>query len=138
MQTDYFYEMQTNQITPIIVHPERNHAILKDPNILYEFANRGVLSQVTAASYIGKFGKEIEKLSHQMIDHNLTHFIASDAHNTTNRLFHMKEAMQKLKKDFGKDKVQQFDQTTRDLVNGDLVHVPEPIIIKQKRFFGLF
>ena len=50
----------------------------------------------------------------------------------------MKEAKEKLEKDFGQDKVQQFDQTTRDLVNGDPVHVPEAIIIKQKRFFGLF
>ena len=134
-----FYEMQTNQITPIIVHPERNHAILKAPNILYEFANRGVLSQVTAASYIGKFGKEIEKLSHQLIDHNLTHFIASDAHNTTNRLFHMKEAMQKLEKEFGKERVQLFDQTTRKLINGDPVVSPEPIKIEEKKgFFGLF
>ncbi len=133
-----FYEMQTNQMTPIIVHPERNYAILKDPNILYDFVSKGVLTQVTAASYIGKFGKEIEKVSHRLIDHNLAHFIASDAHNNTNRLFHMKEAIEKLEKDFGQDKVQQFDQTTRNLVNGDPVHVPEPLIIKQKRFFGLF
>ena len=134
-----FYEMQTNQITPIIVHPERNHAILKDPNILYEFATRGVLSQVTAASYIGKFGKEIEKLSHQLIDHNLTHFIASDAHNTTNRLFHMKEAMQKLEKEFGKERVQLFDQTTRDLINGDPIISSEARRISEKKgFFGLF
>ena len=134
-----FYEMQTNQITPIIVHPERNHTILKDPNILYEFANRGVLSQLTAASYIGKFGKEIEKLSHQMIDHNLTHFIASDAHNTTNRLFHMKEAMQKLEKEFGNERVQLFDQTTRKLINGDPIISSEARRISEKKgFFGLF
>lgn len=134
-----FYEMQTNQITPVIVHPERNHAILKDPNILYEFANRGIMSQVTAASYVGKFGKEIEKLSFQLIEHNLAHFIASDAHNTTNRLFYMKEAMQKLEKDFGKEKVHFFYQTTRDLINGDTVRLSEAIKIEGKRkFFGLF
>lgn len=62
---------------------------------------------MTAASYIGKFGKEIEKISDQLIEHNLAHFIASDAHNNTNRLFHMKEAMEKLEKDFGPEKVQQ-------------------------------
>lgn len=134
-----FYEMQTNKITPIIVHPERNHGILKDPNILYEFSNRGILSQVTAASYIGKFGKEIEKLSYKLIKHNLVHFIASDAHNTTNRLFHMKEAMQKLEKDFGKEKVRFFDQTTRDLINGDSIMTSEPLRIEEKKkFFGLF
>ncbi len=134
-----FYEMQTAQITPIIVHPERNHAILKDPNLLYDFVSRGTLAQVTAASYLGAFGKKIETLSHQLIEADLVHFIASDAHNTTNRKFHMQEAYEKLMDEFGAKKAKAFDQTTRALVNGDPVVVPEPRKIeKKKRFFGLF
>lgn len=134
-----FYEMQTQGITPIIAHPERNHAILKEPNILYEFVNRGVLAQVTAASYIGNFGKEIEKLSHQLIEHNLVHFIASDAHNNTNRKFHMKEAREKLEKEFGLDRVNLFEETTKALINGDPVYTLEAReITNNKRFFGLF
>lgn len=134
-----FYDMQSEGITPVIVHPERNHAILKDPNILYEFVNRGILAQVTAASYIGKFGKEIEKLSKQLIESDLVHFIASDAHNVTSRKYYMQHAYEKLKKDFGKDKAHAFDQVTRDLLNGDVVSIPEPEKIKpNKRFFGLF
>src|SRR5699024_4550958 len=122
-----FYEMQSAGIIPVIVHPERNHAILKDPSILYDFVSRDILAQLTAASYLGLFGKEIEKLSKQLIEADLVHFIASDAHNTTNRLFHMKEAMQKLEKEFGKERVQLFDQTTRNLINGDSIVLPEPI-----------
>lgn len=134
-----FYEMQSAGITPIIVHPERNHAILKDPTILYEFVSKDILAQVTAASYIGKFGREIEKLSHQLIEADLVHFLASDAHNVTSRKFYMKEAFQQLEKEFGKEKAQAFDQMTRDLVNGDTVLIPEPQKIKtKKRFFGLF
>ena len=134
-----FYEMQSAGITPVIVHPERNHAILKDPSILYEFVSRDILTQLTAASYLGLFGKEIEKLSTQLIEHNLVHFLASDAHNVTSRNFYMKEAFKKLEKEYGKEKVKAFDQVTRDLVNGDVVSIPEPEKIKSnKRFFGLF
>jgi len=134
-----FYELQTAQITPIIVHPERNHAILKDPNILYDFAARGVLAQLTSASYLGAFGKKIEKVSRQLIEANLVHFLASDAHNTTNRQFHMKEAFEKLADEYGGEKAQQFDQTTRDLVNGDPVLVPDAKKVEvNKGFFGLF
>jgi len=134
-----FYEMQTEGITPIIVHPERNHAILKDPNLLYGFASRGVLAQVTSASYLGAFGKKIEKVSRQLIEANLVHFIASDAHNTTSRPFQMQAAFDQLVKDYGENKAQQFDQTTRDLVNGDPIVVPDPQKIEEKRgFFGLF
>jgi len=134
-----FYELQTEEITPIIVHPERNHAILKDPNILYDFAARGVLAQLTSASYLGAFGKKIEKVSRQLIEANLVHFLASDAHNTTNRKFHMKEAFEKLTEEYGAKKAEQFDQTTRDLVNGDPVLVPDPKKVEtNKGFFGLF
>lgn len=134
-----FYELQTQRITPIIVHPERNHAFLNDPDLLYDFVSRGVLTQVTAASYIGSFGKDIQQLSHQLIENNLTHFLASDAHNNTNRRFHMKEAHEKLGREFGDETVARFDQTTRDLVNGDPVVLPEPTKVeKKKRFFGLF
>lgn len=134
-----FYEMQSVGITPIIVHPERNHAILKDPSILYEFVSRDILTQLTAASYLGLFGKEIEKLSTQLIEHNLVHFLASDAHNVTSRNFYMKEAFRKLEKEYGNEKVRAFDQVTRDLVNGDVISIPEPEKIeKNKRFFGLF
>src|SRR5699024_5652111 len=111
-----FYDMQSEGITPVIVHPERSHAILKDPNILYEFINRGILAQVTAASFVGKFGKEIEKLSSQLIEANLVHFIASDAHNVTSRKYYMKQAYEKVEKDFGKEKVHAFQQVTKDLV----------------------
>src|SRR5699024_1485137 len=109
-----FFELQSAGITPVIVHPERNHAILKNPSILYDFVSRGVLAQVTAASYIGKFGKEIEKLSNQLIEADLVHFIASDAHNVTSRKYYMQHAYEKLEKDFGKEKAHAFDQVTRD------------------------
>src|SRR5699024_1524367 len=126
-------------ITPVIVHPERNHAILKDPSILYDFVSRDILAQVTAASYVGLFGKEIEKLSTQLIEADLVHFLASDAHNVTSRRFHMKEAFEKLETEYGKEKVRAFDQITRDLINGDVVSIPQAQNIKKnKRFFGLF
>ncbi|HLR92391.1 MAG TPA: CpsB/CapC family capsule biosynthesis tyrosine phosphatase [Atopostipes sp.] len=134
-----FYELQSAGITPVVVHPERNHAILNNPNILYEFVQRDVLAQVTAASYLGYFGKKIEKLSVQLIEADLVHFVASDAHNVTNRKFYMKEAVEKLEKEFGVEKVEAFDQTSRDLVNGDVVVIPEAKKVeKNKRFFGLF
>lgn len=134
-----FYNLQNEGITPIIVHPERNHAILKDPSILYDFVSRDILAQVTAASYVGLFGKEIEKLSTQLIAADLVHFLASDAHNVTSRRFHMKEAFEKLETEYGKEKVRAFDQITRDLINGDVVSIPQAQNIKKnKRFFGLF
>lgn len=126
-----FYDLQSHGKTPIIVHPERNHSILEHPNRLKNFVDKGALAQLTAASYTGKFGKKIEKLSKQLIETNLIHFIASDAHNVTNRSFHMKEAYDLLAKEYGRSKRNAFHQTTKDLLNGDPVFTPETLSIKQ-------
>src|SRR5690625_3766291 len=80
-----FYDMQMEGIQPIIVHPERNQELLKNHDKMYSFIKAGVLSQVTAGSILGKFGKDIQEFSEQLIEANLTHFIASDAHNTASR-----------------------------------------------------
>lgn len=133
-----FYELQSNGVTPIIVHPERNRMIQEHPNRLNNLVNKGALAQLTAASYTGGFGKKIQKLSSQLIEANYVHFIASDAHNVTNRSFHMKEAFRNIEKDFGKEKKMEFNQITKDLVNGDTVIAPTPSNIKTKKFFGLF
>ena len=55
-------------------------------DVLFDLVNGGALSQLTSASLIGKHGK-ITKISIQMIENNLVHFIASDAHHDTNRPF---------------------------------------------------
>lgn len=134
-----FYELEVEGIIPVIVHPERNREILENPNKLKSLVDKGALSQLTAASYTGGFGKEIQKLSTKLIESNMVHFIASDAHNITNRAFHMEEALKKVENEFGLIKREQFEQFAKDLVNGEVVVPPSPThISKKKKFFGLF
>ena len=133
-----FFELQRSGVTPVIVHPERNHAVLKDPNVLLPFVERGALAQLTAASYTGGFGKEIQQVSKKLIEANLVHFIASDAHSVSKRSFHMKAAFEKLEKEYGARKVEEYHQVTKDLVNGDVIVPSTPSKIKRSKLFGLF
>ncbi|MDT4049749.1 CpsB/CapC family capsule biosynthesis tyrosine phosphatase, partial [Staphylococcus arlettae] len=82
-----FFELQLQQFIPIIAHPERNNVFLKQSDTLYYLIKNGALSQLTIASVLGKLGKKIQKFALQLIDHNLTHFIASDAHHYCYRPF---------------------------------------------------
>src|SRR5690606_13480244 len=131
------FDIQVNGYTPIIVHPERNRQIAENPQILFDFVQRGVLTQITAASLAGKFGKNIQKLSNTLIDHSLTHFIASDAHNTTTRGFVMQEAYKVLKNVHGSEHFYMFMENAQLLVDGQHVHRNEPVpITKRKKLFG--
>ncbi|MEB6548875.1 tyrosine protein phosphatase [Heyndrickxia sporothermodurans] len=132
------YDIQLQGLTPIIVHPERNSELIENPNQLYEFVKNGAATQITAASLTGHFGKKIKKFTEQLIEANLTHFIASDAHNVTNRSFKMNEALDVIEQKYGVNSVYYFTENADLLVDGKHIirDVPEPI--KTKKFFGLF
>ncbi|PAV31100.1 tyrosine protein phosphatase [Virgibacillus profundi] len=132
------FDIQVAGYTPIIVHPERNRSLIEDPSKLYDFVRKGALTQVTAASVVGKFGKNIQKFSQQLIEANLTHFIASDAHNTTTRGFCMDEAMHEIKRQFGSDYFYMFLENSQLLIDNMNVNKMEPGMIKKKKFLGLF
>src|SRR5699024_4639619 len=65
------FDIQMAGYQPIIVHPERNRTFMKHPNKLYGFVRNGALAQLTAASLVGKFGKNVQKLSMQFLEAHL-------------------------------------------------------------------
>jgi protein-tyrosine phosphatase len=133
-----FYELQMKGLVPVIVHPERNQEIIERPDILYTLVKKGALTQVTAASVNGDFGKKIKNLSLQLIDANLTHFIASDAHNITSRGFKMRNAFGVIEKKYGMDLVYMFEENAALLIEGKHVYKEDPEQIKRKKLFKLF
>jgi len=132
-----FFELLQMGKTPVIVHPERNAYFRKDPNNLIPFLDMGCLAQLTAPSYVGTFGKDIQKTAKQMVEHNLVQMVASDAHGVKKRTFYLKEAYKQIAKDFGEVKVEKMQQVAKDLLNGDSIDYPSYIEMKKKKF-GLF
>ncbi len=132
------YELQTEGIIPIIVHPERNKELQEKPDLLYQFVKNGALTQVTASSVAGYFGKNVKKFSEQLIEHNLTHFLASDAHNVHNRSFKMMEGLDAIKANFGVDYVYLFKENAELLLEDRNVIKEIPERIQRKKFLGIF
>src|SRR5699024_10380724 len=121
-----------------IVHPERNSQIIENPDILYNLVNDGAATQVTAGSVTGHFGKKIQKFSFDLLESNLAHFIASDAHNITNSPFLMIAAYEAIEKKFGAELVQLLQENAEKVVEGNDIERDMPQPIKKKKFLGLF
>lgn len=134
-----FYELQTMGYIPIIAHPERNKAIVQNLDLLFELINGGALSQLTTSSILGDFGSNVRRISLKIMDNNLAHFIASDAHSATTRPFVMKQL-------FKERKLKTYYETFEDYIeNGNLIIKNERVSkqiptqdYKQKKWFGLF
>ena len=133
-----FYDLQMKGLIPVIVHPERNQEIIEHPDLLYKLVKSGALTQVTAASVSGDFGKKIKTFSLQLIETNLTHLIASDAHNTSSRTFKMREAFATIEEKYGIEMVYVLQENAVNVVEGNYVYKEEPERIKKKKFFKLF
>ncbi|MFP7171624.1 tyrosine-protein phosphatase [Terribacillus halophilus] len=132
------YDLQVEGFTPVIVHPERNSELLSNPEKLYDLVKSGILTQVTAASLFGKFGKKIRNFSHEIVEANLTHFIATDAHNTHSRGFMLQEALQLIGDSYGSDLVYNYQDNAESMINGKAIIGDLPEKIVRKKFLGIF
>ena len=76
----YFEALIESEYVPVIAHPERMSMFIKDPSLLWEFASQDVIVQVTAGSLYGRFGREVERFTKNIIRSDYRVVIASDTH----------------------------------------------------------
>ena len=77
---DLIYEMQQNKIVPVLAHPERYVYVQKEPELLYDLVEKGVLIQANYGSIIGQYGNKAQMIVRKMFENNLVHFLGTDVH----------------------------------------------------------
>jgi protein-tyrosine phosphatase len=130
-----FYDIQVAGFTPILTHPERNEVCRRKLQNIYNWITRGCLVQVTAQSYTGGFGSEAMRAVGRMLNLNMIHFMASDAHDDKYRPPLLSPAYQKLVGEQGKDIAELlFTRNPEAVIEGkSLPRVAEPISPSAKR-----
>lgn len=132
------FELQRRKIIPVIVHPERNTKIMDHPELLYQLLQKGCLSQITASSYVGTFGKKVENFSEKLIKNGQGYLFASDAHDLPGRKYEMRQAFKKLRKEFGSGLADQYADNARSIINGENVPINTMKELKKEKRFWLF
>ena len=132
------FELQQRGIIPVIVHPERNTKIMEQPDLLYQMLEKGCLSQITASSYVGTFGKKVEDFSRKLIANGQGYLFASDAHDLPGRKYEMRQAFDKLNQEFDPDLAKRYGDNARAIINGENVPVNEVQPLKKRKRFWLF
>ena len=101
--SDMIFALGGKGMVPILTHPERNPILQHDPGRVKEWVDMGVLVQITASAYTGKWGKGVQKLARWYAENRLIHAIASDAHSVNHRSPVLSEARKVLGKEYGKE-----------------------------------
>jgi protein-tyrosine phosphatase len=130
-----FARMISAGLRPIVTHPERNQLLQKRFTDLEAWVAQGVLMQVTALSFLGRFGRTAKRFADEMMSRGIVHFIASDAHDTRWRTPDMREARRYVEKQYGMPVVERiFQENPRDVLAGVELS-PLPLVIRKKRWF---
>jgi len=70
---------------PVLAHPERIPWLADDPDSLIDLVKCGALLMLTAMSVTGAFGRRAKECCAFLLDNDLAHFVASDAHDPSER-----------------------------------------------------
>jgi protein-tyrosine phosphatase len=116
-------------IIPIISHPERNSIFQKDSQILADFIRLGALSQITAMSITGLFGKKAKEAAFSFLRQNLAHLLASDAHSLKSRPPILSKALAEISAHIGPEKAwRMVHDLPLAIIEGKIIEIPEPDI----------
>lgn len=95
-------------VRPVIVHPERNRAVMERPDRIQPFIDMGCFVQLTAGSIVGQFGGKAQAAARVLLDEGWVHAVASDAHNLTGRRPRMRDAAAWLAENLGAETARQL------------------------------
>jgi len=132
------FNLMLKNIVPVLTHPERIGEVQQHPNRIYDLVSLGVLSQITAMSLTGGFGRHAQKCAKLLVEHNLAHIIASDAHSIDSRPPILSKGVKEAAKIVGNDAAQAMVTTIpQRVISGQPVEDLEAPVPIRRRWFGL-
>jgi len=127
-----FGELRRVGIIPIITHPERNYFLQEKHAEMARWVDGGeAYIQVTAQSFLGRFGGRARDSAHDLMKRGMVHFVASDAHDLTHRTTQLRESFDYVARKFGTSVAERlFEENPAAVVAGEQVPPTEPPPLK--------
>ena len=129
---DIIYDMLEYKLVPVLAHPERYSFVQKEPNLVYDLIQKGVLMQSNYGSILGMYGEKAQIIVRKLLENNMVHFLGSDVHKPNTIYPRIGEALDIIKEIVGREKLEEL--TT---INPKLVLENRRIDIDEPREFKL-
>ena len=78
---DLLFEIQLKGYKPVLAHPERYNFYHHDFQNYYKLKNAGCLFQLNFLSLTEQYGKQVQKISHKMLQLGMYDFVGTDTHH---------------------------------------------------------
>ncbi|PAB59398.1 tyrosine-protein phosphatase [Anaeromicrobium sediminis] len=133
---EVLYELKLMGIIPIMAHPERYTYVMDNPNLVYDFIDKGALIQLNGGSIRGRFGDETQRIANDLLNHNMVHIIGSDGHGYNSRRPVLDKSYSLVKEKLGKDYAEElFSINPKRVLENKNITIKDPIKIEEKTTF---
>jgi len=102
--------------TPIVAHPEFVPGLQDDIDLAHQLVEAGALMQITGMSITGQFGDRTRVCVEALVDANLAHFVASDAHGVDKRRPGLRRARRAIARGWGETAADRLTHTNPQAV----------------------
>lgn len=113
---EIIFNILENKYIPIIAHPERYKFVQKDPNMLIELIEMGVLFQSNFGSIVGLYGKNAQIIVKKLLENDMIHFLGTDVHRANTIYKMMPKILQELEKILSNKKIKELTEINPSLV----------------------
>lgn len=128
---DIIYDMLEYKLIPILAHPERYSFVQKDPNLVYDLIQKGVLMQSNYGSILGMYGEKAEIIVRKLLENNMVHFLGSDVHRAGSVYPKIHNCLREIETIIGEDKLEEISSVNPELVvENKRIDIDEPREIK--------
>ena len=113
---DLIYEMQQYKLVPILAHPERYTFVQKEPELVYDLVEKGILMQANYGSIIGQYGKKAQMIVKKFFEGNMIHLLGSDVHRQNTIYPRIPQILSELNEIIGEEKLKELTTINPNLV----------------------
>lgn len=124
---DVIYSLQENKLVPVLAHPERYSFVQKEPELVYDLIEKGVLMQANYGSILGQYGEKAELIVRKFFENNMIHFLGSDVHRQNTIYKRIPEALEEIRAIVGDEKLEELTTENPKLaLNNKRIEIQEP------------
>lgn len=124
---DVIYSMQENKLIPVLAHPERYSFIQKEPELVYDLIEKGVLMQANYGSILGQYGEKAQLIVRKFLENDMIHFLGSDVHRQKTIYRKVPQALEAIADIIGDEKLERLTTINPNLaLKNKKIEIEEP------------
>lgn len=125
------HSLEENKLIPILSHPERYRFIQREPTLVNDLIEQGVLMQSNYGSILGEYGEKARIIMEKLLENKAVHFLGSDVHREKTTYEIIPEALGEIEKIIGTEELEKLTTINPDLaLKNKKIEIEEPYEIE--------